>query len=62
MITSTQITNTEICAVIAVVVFKLLSREILFITKQTNKQTNKQKNTRETVENSKFHRQITAKL
>ena len=41
MITSTQITNTEICAVIAVVVFKLLSREILFITKQTNKQTNK---------------------
>ena len=31
MITSTQITNTEIFAFIAVLVFKLLSRKVLFI-------------------------------
>ena len=34
MITSTQITNTEIFAFITVPVFKLLSREILFINKK----------------------------
>ena len=31
MITSTQITNTEIFAFTAVLIFKLLSREVLFI-------------------------------
>ena len=31
MITSTQITNTEIFAFLAVLVFKLLSRYVLFI-------------------------------
>ena len=34
MITSTQITNTEIFAIITVPVFKLLSGEILFINKK----------------------------
>ena len=34
MITSTQITNIEIFAFITVLVFKLLSREILFINKK----------------------------
>ena len=34
MIASTQITNTEIFAFIAVLVFKLLSREVLFINKK----------------------------
>ena len=36
MITSTQITNTEIFAIIAALVFKLLSRKILFINKKDN--------------------------
>ena len=35
MIASTQITNTEIFAFIAVVVFKLLSRMVLFISTKT---------------------------
>ena len=34
MIASTQITSTEIFAFIAVLVFKLLSREVLFINKK----------------------------
>ena len=37
MITSTQITNTEIFAFIAVLVFKLLSRKVLFIIEKTKK-------------------------
>ena len=37
MITSTQITNTEIFAFIAVLVFKLFSRQLLFINKKDNK-------------------------
>ena len=35
MITTTEITNTEIFAFIAVLVFKLLSRKILFINRKT---------------------------
>ena len=42
MIASTQITNTEMFALIAVLVFKLLSRKILFINKNIK-------------ENIKFH-------
>ena len=34
MIASTQITNTEIFAFIAVLVFKLFSRKVLFINKK----------------------------
>ena len=34
MIASTQITNTELFAFIAVLVFKLLSRQVLFINKE----------------------------
>ena len=37
MIASTQITSTEIFAFIAVLVFKLLSREVLFINKKGNR-------------------------
>ena len=37
MIASTQITNTEACAFIAVLAFKLMSRKILFINKKDNK-------------------------
>ena len=37
MIASTQITNTEIFAFIAVLVFKLLSRKVLFINKKDNR-------------------------
>ena len=37
MITSTQITNTDIFALIAVLVFKLLSRKILFINRKDNR-------------------------
>ena len=37
MITSTQITNTEIFAFIAVPVFKLLSRKVLFINRKNNR-------------------------
>ena len=37
MITSTQVTNTEILAFIAVLVFKLLSRKILFINRKDNR-------------------------
>ena len=37
MIASTQITNTEIFAFIAVVVFKLLSLEVLFINIKDNR-------------------------
>ena len=35
MITTTEITNTEIFAFIAVLVFKLLSRKVLFINRKT---------------------------
>ena len=37
MIASTQITNTEIFAFIAVLVFKLLSRKVLFINRKDNR-------------------------
>ena len=37
MITSTQITNTDIFALIAVLVFKLLSRKILFINRKDDR-------------------------
>ena len=37
MIASTQITNTDIFAFIAVLVFKLLSRKVLFINKKGNR-------------------------
>ena len=37
MIASTQITNTDIFAFIAVLVFKLLSRKVLFINKKDNR-------------------------
>ena len=37
MIVSTQITNTEIFAFIAVLVFKLLSRKVLFINRKDNR-------------------------
>ena len=37
MITSTQITNTEIFTFIAVLVFKLLSRKVLFINRKDNR-------------------------
>ena len=34
MVTSTQITNTEIFAFIAILIFKLLSRKVLFINRK----------------------------
>ena len=34
MVTSTQITNTEILAFIAILIFKLLSRKVLFINRK----------------------------
>ena len=37
MITSTQITNTDIFTFIAVLVFKLLSRKVLFINRKYNR-------------------------
>ena len=37
MIISTQTTNTEIFAFIAVLVFKLLSRKVLFINRKDNR-------------------------
>ena len=37
MITSTQITNTEIFAFITVLVFKLLNRKVLFINRKDNR-------------------------
>ena len=37
MIASTQITNAEIFAFMAVLVFKLLRRKVFFINKQDNK-------------------------
>ena len=37
MIPSTQITNTEVFAFIAVLVFKLLSRKVLFINGKNNR-------------------------
>ena len=37
MISSAQITNTEIFAFVAVLVFKLLSREVLFINRKDNR-------------------------
>ena len=37
MVSSTQITNTEIFALIAVIVFKLLSRKVLFINRKDNR-------------------------
>ena len=37
MIASTQITNTEMFAFIAVVVFKLLSHKVLFINRKDNR-------------------------
>ena len=42
MITSTPITNSEIFVFIAVLVFKLLSREVLFINRKDNKINKKQ--------------------
>ena len=41
MITSTQITNTEIFAFRAVLVFKLLSRKVLVLNKKTIETVNK---------------------
>ena len=37
MVASTQITNTEIFAFIAVLIFKLLSRKVLFINRKDNR-------------------------
>ena len=37
MIALTQITNTEIFALIAVLIFKLLSRNVLFINRKDNR-------------------------
>ena len=37
MIASTQITNTEIFAFIAFLVFKLMSRKVLFINRKDNR-------------------------
>ena len=37
MIASTQITNTEFFAFIAVLVFKLLSRKLLFVNRKDNR-------------------------
>ena len=37
MIASTKITNTEIFAIIAVLVFNLLSRKVLFINRKDNR-------------------------
>ena len=37
MIASTQITKTEILALIAVLVFQLLDRKVLFISRKDNK-------------------------
>ena len=37
MIASTQITNSEILAFIAVIIFKLLSRKVLFINRKDSK-------------------------
>ena len=37
MIASTQLTNTEIFAFIAVPIFKLLNRKVLFINRKDNK-------------------------
>ena len=37
MIASTQITNTEIFAFLAVLVFKLLSRKVLFINRKDSR-------------------------
>ena len=37
MIASAQITNTEIFAFLAVLVFKLLSRKVLFVNKKDNR-------------------------
>ena len=37
MIASTQITNTEVFAFIAVLVFKLMSRKVLFINRKDNR-------------------------
>ena len=39
MITSTQITNTEIFAFKTVLLFKLLSRKVLFINRKDNTET-----------------------
>ena len=40
MITSTQITNTEIFAFVAALVLKLLSRKVLFINRTDNRNAN----------------------
>ena len=37
MFASTQITNTEILAFIAVLVFKLMNRQVLFINRKDNR-------------------------
>ena len=37
MIAATQITNTEVFAIIAVLVFKLLRRKVLFINRKDNR-------------------------
>ena len=59
-ITSTQITNTEIFAFIAVLVFKLLSRKVFVYRQKRQKKLLKSRLLFE--ENSKFYGQITTKL
>ena len=44
MIASTPITNTEIFAFIAVLVFKLLSRKVLFINRKDSREKKSEKN------------------
>ena len=59
MIALTKITNTEICAFIAVLVFKLLNREFLLKKEKAIETVKKQATFRE---NSKFHGEIIATL
>ena len=59
MTASTQITNTEIFAFIAVLVFKLLSRKVLFINKKDNRNCLK---VDYFCKSSKFNGEITVKL
>ena len=60
MIASATITNTEILAFIAVLVFKLLNRKVLLKNKKDTVETVKKEAHYQ--ENSKFQRCITAKL
>ena len=59
IIASSQITNTEIVTFIALLVFKLLSRKVLFIKEKT---TETVKNRLLFLKNSKFYGEITVKL